>query len=475
VAYRIEALAKQQGISINKLLTQNGLAKSTVSNMKSGRGIPTADKLAIIARALDTDVFHLLAMDSLLDKETQKTKGSNSIMTDKKTCYLCGATIPYHWLKGNVYLCQCPNCGEYYSADNFERFGKKEIGDSIYLLSGLARQYSDNGNRLKLEFENISNILADPLIPKTTSEKINCLLMYVYKYSFAMSDYVDIKYPAIGYAKNVVELNKLLNHIVDLRLMKKSDPNSQRYTLTIPGYQRCEEIEKTSPQSTSAFVAMWFDKKLNFLFDDVIQPVAKAHGFDAHRIDRHEHNNEITDEIIAQIKASKFVIADLTGYRGGVYYEAGYAKGLERTVIFTCRSDYFKGEKWEDDSWRKEKVHFDIDHINIIEWQYSDNSDNNRDAIKEFARKLSARIDATISGAGYLTEERREALASEIAASASIPEQNDEDIKRSEIALVDMFREFNQEGQEKILDDIDTMIKSKKYENYRKSNVAEQA
>ena len=33
----------------------------------------------------------------------------------------------------------------------------------------------------------------------------------------------------------------------------------------------------------------------------------------------------IPSEIISEIKRSKFMIADLTGYRGGVYYEAGFA------------------------------------------------------------------------------------------------------------------------------------------------------
>ena len=34
------------------------------------------------------------------------------------------------------------------------------------------------------------------------------------------------------------------------------------------------------------------------------------------------------DRIIAQIRASKFVVADFTRNRGGVYYEAGFALGL---------------------------------------------------------------------------------------------------------------------------------------------------
>ena len=46
----------------------------------------------------------------------------------------------------------------------------------------------------------------------------------------------------------------------------------------------------------------------------------------------HEHINKIRDEIISQITRSKFLIADFTGHRGGVYFEAGLAMGLRRSV-----------------------------------------------------------------------------------------------------------------------------------------------
>ena len=44
-----------------------------------------------------------------------------------------------------------------------------------------------------------------------------------------------------------------------------------------------------------------------------------------------------------QIRKSKFLIADFTGQRGGVYYEAGFAYGLGLPVIWTCRKDWFDG------------------------------------------------------------------------------------------------------------------------------------
>lgn len=76
----------------------------------------------------------------------------------------------------------------------------------------------------------------------------------------------------------------------------------------------------------------------------------------------------------------------MTGYRGGVYYEAGYAKGLGKEVIITCRRDWYEGEKAGAGNSGKEKIHFDINHINIIQWSTPE----------ELKERLIKRIKATI-------------------------------------------------------------------------------
>ena len=58
-----------------------------------------------------------------------------------------------------------------------------------------------------------------------------------------------------------------------------------------------------------------------------------------------------------EIENCKFMIADFTGHRGGVYFEAVYAKTLKKEVIFTFK-----------DSESKE-VHFDTNHFNNIFWK----------------------------------------------------------------------------------------------------------
>ncbi len=102
---------------------------------------------------------------------------------------------------------------------------------------------------------------------------------------------------------------------------------------------------------------MWFDKSMQSAFGDGIRPAIEDAGYTPLRIDQKEHANKIDDEIIAEIRKSKFLVADLTGNRGGVYYEAGFAYGLGLTVIYCCREDALKD------------VHFDIRQFNTIVWR----------------------------------------------------------------------------------------------------------
>lgn len=150
----------------------------------------------------------------------------------------------------------------------------------------------------------------------------------------------------------------------------------KKVSLTVAGWNRVAEFERVNEDaSNQAFVAMWFDTEVTDAYDKAISIAISKAGYDPVRIDRLNHNNKICDEIIVEIKKSKFVIADFTGDRGGVYFEAGYAMGLGKPVIWTCREDHLKN------------VHFDTRQYNHIVWQTED----------ELREKLYNRIKATIS------------------------------------------------------------------------------
>ena len=149
-------------------------------------------------------------------------------------------------------------------------------------------------------------------------------------------------------------------------------------TLTVSGYERLAALDASHTPSTQAFVAMWFHPSTQAAWEEGIRPGIVAAGYEPLRIDQKEHSNKIDDEIVAEIRKSRFVVADFTqgegGARGGVYYEAGYAHGLNIPVIFTCRADVL-GE-----------LHFDTRQYNHIDWETP----------QELRERLTKRIGAVV-------------------------------------------------------------------------------
>ena len=159
------------------------------------------------------------------------------------------------------------------------------------------------------------------------------------------------------------ELTSLLNHLEERGYIDQTFESMgliQNYFLTVEGYERLEEIEKPYQDSTKVFVAMWFDPSMDEVWEKGIRPAITEAGYEPVRVDKQEHVNKIDDEIIAEIRRARFVVADFThgegGARGGVYYEAGFAHGRGIDVIFTCHKDKF------DD------LHFDTRQYNHISW-----------------------------------------------------------------------------------------------------------
>ncbi|WP_210486556.1 hypothetical protein [Microvirga antarctica] len=123
-------------------------------------------------------------------------------------------------------------------------------------------------------------------------------------------------------------------------------------------YRESEQRQISS--STRAFVAMWFGGEMSAAWQDGLEPAIGDAGYEAFRIDKHEHVNRIDDEILAQIRTSRFLVADFTSEkdkpRGGVYFEAGFALGLNVPVIWTAH------ERME------KEIHFDTRQYNHIFW-----------------------------------------------------------------------------------------------------------
>ncbi|MCK9993987.1 MAG: hypothetical protein Dbin4_02507 [Alphaproteobacteria bacterium] len=177
------------------------------------------------------------------------------------------------------------------------------------------------------------------------------------------------------------ELNYLLNYLEESGWIKERNfmfDSSRTSPITVKGYARLAELATKQINSSQGFVAMWFDESLTEAYDKGIVPGIEDAGYKPLRIDKKEHANKIDDEIIAEIRRSRFLVADFThgthGHRGGVYYEAGFAHGLNIPVFFTCRKDLI------------DLIHFDTRQYNHIKWT------DYTDLRKQLADRISAVI-----------------------------------------------------------------------------------
>ncbi len=123
---------------------------------------------------------------------------------------------------------------------------------------------------------------------------------------------------------------------------------------TRKAFERYSELRNAGPMSQQAFVAMAFAPEYNDAWVSIIKPGIIAAGYLPFRVDQKEHADKIDDLIMAEIRRSKFLVADFSGQRGGVYFEAGFAHGLGRPVIWMCRDA------------ERDQLHFDTRQYNHI-------------------------------------------------------------------------------------------------------------
>lgn len=163
-----------------------------------------------------------------------------------------------------------------------------------------------------------------------------------------------------------------------------SFPHPRLIDLDLGARLLVEEHLGAQDHQKQAFVAMWFAPFMEEVYDLAFAPAIEAAGYEPVRIDRKEFLGKVDDEILAEIRKSKFVVADFTtdkeaGVRGGVYYEAGFAQGLGLPAIHTCRSGLC------------EVLHFDTSHINHLFWENTE----------DLRGRLQNRIEAIVGRGPY--------------------------------------------------------------------------
>ncbi len=289
-------------------------------------------------------------------------------------CQVCGRPAIIEELKTDMVQTVCDRCGTYMVTGSFSA---KDLSgrEDTYLLSGVLRNASDRGTIIEIDTVNLDTLIQSNKRRDNPTEAAEQIVEYIASRSSYNGEYIKFTPEldlSILYAKTSREFIFYVECASQLGLVEKQGTNFA-YRISLEGWRSISPRNKVSVKN-QAFVAMWFTPELNDVWSNGFESAIITCGFKAVRIDQVEHNQKICDKILAEIKASKFIVADFSGQRGGVYFEAGFALGQGIPVIWTCKSDEI------------EALHFDTRQYNHIPW----------DSPEELAEKLAARIRAII-------------------------------------------------------------------------------
>ena len=295
-------------------------------------------------------------------------------MSDQEPCFICGTThtaAPHD----HLFIQQnCPRCGQFKLTLRTCAIIKKIAAEARVKISGWVSDQNRAGTVPTISFDVLERILARPL--PTIVERADRLLLEALREQDRLTWDFDIdqpRYLAATYSKGIDDVTYLAEMLVDEGLVKLFAGDGI-YRILPHGHIAADKLIYRTAPGDKGFVAMWLDEDLKSAYEKGFQVGILNAGYDPVRVDRVEHTNRIDDEIIAHIRTASFVVADFTGHRGGVYFEAGFALGLDLPVIWTCRKDHMKD------------LHFDIRQYNTIDWEDSE----------DLATRLQHRIEATV-------------------------------------------------------------------------------
>lgn len=296
-----------------------------------------------------------------------------------KKCPLCGKdNVRTRATENNMTCYICTICGEF-------------IADALYcavkssspnhLLSGVAREHWVQHSRpLRISNTNCKDILK--LAPKENDviERSFRLLRTLSAKAVPPEQMLTVQHKEdfpYAYCKTPENLDYFLVYLVSQGLLEKQGACSGGWygRITPEGWSFLDSHRQANIESDKVFVAMWFDSTMDEAWKKGIEAaIDEDCGYKSLRIDNEEFLGDFVDKIISEIRESRFVVADVTGHRKGVYFEAGFAMGLDLPVIWTCRKDDM------------EKTHSDTNHFNHVVWETPE----------DLREKLKNRIGAVI-------------------------------------------------------------------------------
>ena len=264
-------------------------------------------------------------------------------MTNQINCPICGNKSQEESTNRDGYHILCPKCGEFFISRTLESmFQHQDNRTHNYKISS----WTSEQNKV---FGNIPDLLTtdlDTIInqrKKTIKEKFDCFIKTISTLNNGQINQNDFNHCYI-YDDNELGIfyqKALDNKYINGTIHKHMQGSMLMYQgICFDGLEYIESLAQTNENSKNVFAAFYF-KELKEIFDNDVKEIVEELGLNYTRVSSSttDTNKTINDEIIGKIKSSKIVIADFTGQRNSVYFEAGLAMGLNIPVIWTCKKE----------------------------------------------------------------------------------------------------------------------------------------
>jgi hypothetical protein len=301
------------------------------------------------------------------------------------------------WVRGDQY--NCARCGKFVLCGTLVRgFDDRylTLSKRALLSHRLRRMQRADGEPVQIFEEELLTFHLDDPLP-SPAQQADSLILWLGDHQPSPANALEISElevsawicAAIAPKGRNEELTWLLQQS-QLEMLVEQTTNSLtdpfRLRLTMAGWQRYEALKRAEVKSHTAFMAMEFDEEMDCVVKNCFKPAVAMTGFELRPLTDRQPAGLIDDQLRVALRTSRFVIAGLTHANNGAYWEAGFAEGLGRPVIYTCRKR----------EWEERKTHFDTNHLNTIIWD--------PDKLEDAATRLTATIRATLPAEAKMTD-----------------------------------------------------------------------
>jgi hypothetical protein len=319
-------------------------------------------------------------------------------------CAVCGYHNPRTWADtrdGTNF--DCARCGSFFLTRTAEANlktilrGKEGRAIEASLSFRIRRMQSQEGGAIPtISSTFVDTVAADPSLPNPAEQADNLILWLGETLGNQTGGQVDIEYNRDRSRVGGINDYSVWFLVDQLKAKGLVDGDVQAEHagafLTLDGWSRFEELKRGRADSNRAFMAMQFgDPILNRVFADYFKPAAALAGFDLQRIDESPEAGSIPNRMRLEILRARFIVADLSHNNRGAYWEAGYAEGLGKPVIYTCEETFFKD--------KERGTHFDVTQQHHVLWNAK-----NDETLAQAARDLTLCIRVTLPGEALLED-----------------------------------------------------------------------